>query len=198
MNTGRIYIIDKFLKCYSGQPIEIQKKAKGFLIVALINIIFMPLMIPVILLKQDNQFGNSIAVTAIIIDMFIIAVSIYLLARDKRRLASYLYIFAIPPAVSIIIFPMANTEFEISKLVCSLFVGLCLVGLISNSRRQVILYIAESVLATIIFSVMVAISHKLPIDMLFIREFLTVLILFLLGSVICFFLLSVIEERIAD
>ncbi|MBN1411418.1 MAG: hypothetical protein JW969_11290 [Spirochaetales bacterium] len=188
--------IDNFLKAYSAEPIEIQKKVKGLFLGASVNLVFMFLAIPLILMNSGQFFEFLITILVDIVAIITLCVIIYLVKIKKNHAAEYLYLNAIIVVVfAIILFPAVSFQDQL-KFTAGLYAGLCIAALICTNRRRLVYFLVLSVISLNVFGACLALYKGFPFDAIAVTELLTANVFYLLGCFILLFLTSIMNERI--
>ncbi|RPJ04295.1 MAG: hypothetical protein EHM28_13665, partial [Spirochaetaceae bacterium] len=188
---------DYFLHSYMDLPMEIQKKIKGLVIAAIVNMFFLIgaffLVITKPALTPTEVFvGSAANITGIIL----LALILFLVRVHRHKAAVYIYLNAIVLIVFAIIFFQNESAIEYYKYVAGLFSGLCIVSLISLTKRQLLSYIFISGSSMPVFMLVFCAYRGLGVDGTVIRDLATGLTFYSLGSLILFFLSGIVEERI--
>ncbi|MBN2441131.1 MAG: hypothetical protein JXJ04_07285, partial [Spirochaetales bacterium] len=184
-----------FLSHYTDSAMEVQKKAKGLLIGAIVMIILcFSSMLPLIFLTFTG-IGSLLSIIALVLSIVLLLSALILLRKRRINTAIYLIAQVSVVALFFIYYPSAPHALELGRLTAGYFVVLCLLSLIAIKKQQLILYTIESTFCIILFFIIKLGLKEWSLDAVVWKEIFYDILLFLTGSVFVIANMNIIEKR---
>lgn len=186
----RNLFFDFFLSGYAECSMEVQKKAKAFLIGAIT--LSLALIAPIMLDILVNKSMTSVLID--IASLITMVVCLILLKKNRYHLATYLLSIVTPFILSLFfLFGPGGSILELYKFSTILFMALCLVALVSDNKIQTIIYGLESLGVMIAIYLFNTSRGVWPVN---IGEIIGTSVLMAVGSLCATFSIRIVEERI--